>query len=166
MCLELFSRSEREEFEGEARRGAGEAGDGAGKVEAGAAGVAGVQVADGGVGLVGRFVGVAEDDEVGFFAGEEVAEVGGGAGGFDDVVEEEFAAGEVEDFGFAEGQAGVVVAEDGSDGGDFFEGGDEGGLADVAGVEDVVHAAEKLGDAGIEVAVGVGDEADVHPENG
>ena len=86
------------------------------------------------MGLVGGLVGVAEDDEVGVFAREEVAEVGGGAGGFDDVVEEEFAAGKLEDFGFAEGEAGVVVAADGGDGGDFFEGGDEGGLADVAGV--------------------------------
>ncbi len=45
---------------------------------------------------------------------------------------------------------------------DLFQRQDDGRQADVAAVEDMVHAGEKLREAGIEVVMGVGDDADSH----
>ena len=146
--------------------GEGEPGDGAGLAEAVAAGVAGIEVKGGAEDGLVVLVSVAEDYGVGVFAGEEGAQGGRGAGGFDDVVEEEFAAGEVDDFGFAKGGVEVVVAENGSDGGDLFEGVDDGSRPDVAAVEDVIDACEEFGQARIEEAVGFGNDADLHGAGG
>ncbi len=85
-------------------------------------------------------------------AGEIVEQVDGCAFGFDEV-------------GFGQGAGpglGVDVAADCGDRGNLFEGGEDFGGADVAGVEDAVGAREGGEGFGAEQAVGVGDEAEEH----
>ncbi len=70
-----------------------------------------------------------------------------------------------DDFGFRQLGAGafaIDVAADGGDGRDFGELVEDGDLAHVADVEDVVDAAECWGDFRAEEAVGVGDDAEDH----
>jgi len=57
---------------------------------------------------------------------------------------------------------GVDVAADRGDGGNAGEFGENGGVAYVAGVEDVIDAGEGGKEFGAEEAVGVGEDADEH----
>ena len=130
-----------------------EEGAGDGEVEAAGAGAAGVEVEDSSVVLDGGLVGVSVDDcgdaggvgvEVEVFAG------------VDDVEE---AAGQLDGLGGGEegvGAVGVDVAADGGDRGDAGQGDEDGGVAYVAGVEDVVDTGEGGEELGAEEAVGVG----------
>jgi len=130
--------------------------------KAGTPGVAGVEEMDAaGLAEVG-FMGVAEDDECGFFAGDAGGQSFMEAAGLDDVMDQEWGSVERDGFGFFEGEAFVIVAQNGGDGGDEAEFEDEEGGADVAGVEDVIGAGENAFDPGIEVAVGIGDDANFH----
>lgn len=78
------------------------------------------------------------------------------------------AAGELYGLGGREGGAGagtVDVAANGGEGGDLAEGVEDGWVAYVAGVEDVVDAAEGHDGFGAEEAVGVGEDAYAHGPN-
>ena len=100
------------------------------------------------------------------------AEDHGDAGGarvdvqpLDGVNEVDEMAGEFDGFGCGErgaGAVGVDVAADGGDGRDGAQGGEDDGVADVAGVEDVVHALDGGESFGAEERVGVGDGGDEH----
>ena len=118
-------------------------GDGAGHIEALFTGVAGIEVESLADLLAEFLVGMAEDDDIGILADDAAFDfiVVGGVD-IEDVMEEELAAVELEEFGFFKLEAGVVIAEDGGDGGDILELEDEPGQADIAGVEDMVDAFE------------------------
>jgi hypothetical protein len=153
---------EREVFGVDAGFVAVEDGDGAGLVETGFAGVTGIEVEGAADLFVVGFVAVAEDDDIGFFACDAAFGDVGKLLGIDDVVEEKFSAGELEDFGVAEVEGFIGIAGDGGHGSDVFKLEDDEGQADVASVEDVVNAFEEGGDLRVEIIVGVGDDADFH----
>ena len=75
-------------------------------------------------------------------------------------------AGDLPDHLARQGQGQVVgldVARHGGHRRDRFERGEDGGVADVAGVDDMGHAAEQLHDGGVEITVGIADDADPRP---
>lgn len=105
---------------------------------------------------------VTEDDDVRGFAGDEPAERFTVRAGIDDVVDEEFAPVQRDDFRLAVVEAVIVVAEDGGDGGDGFQLENDPRQADVAGVENVIDALEEFRNARVEEVMSVGDDADFH----
>jgi hypothetical protein len=132
-----------------------EQGVGDGEVEAAGAAASGVEVEDALAVLDAWLVGVAvEDDAEAGGLGLDV-EVG-------KVVEHvDEAAAELEGFGGGEVGAGAVavdVAANGGDGSNVAEGFEDVGVADVAGVEDVVDAREEREKLWAEEAVGVGED--------
>lgn len=60
----------------------------------------------------------------------------------------------------------VVVARGDGNRGDGAEFGNEDGVADVAGVKDVLHAAESFEDPRVEEVVGIRKDADAHGRGG
>jgi hypothetical protein len=107
-------------------------------------------------------MGVAEHDEADLGLAEASRESSGSAVGLDDVFEQEPMAAEFTDLGLPPARVEIVVACDDRDRGHEFEFGDDGGVADVAGVEDVLDAREQPGDPGVETVMGVGDEPKLH----
>ena len=75
-----------------------------------------------------------------------------------------FLSASVDHFRFLERQAEVGVAEHGGDGRDEFQFQFNQRVADVAGVQDVIHARENFFHARVEKAVRVGNDADFHVE--
>ena len=104
-------------------------------------------------------------------AADDAGDSGGGVqvqivDGVDQVEE---TAGEFDSFGVGElgaGAVGVDVAADGGHGGDGAQGVEDGGIADVTGVEDVIDdtiwASQGGEDLGAEETVGVGEYAEEH----
>ena len=75
-------------------------------------------------------------------------------------MDEEFPRRQLDDFRFLERQAHVGVAINGGDGRDFLQLGNDGGVADVARVQNVVHAGKQFQDFRVEEIVRVRNDAD------
>ena len=73
--------------------------------------------------------------------------------GPDDVVQQKFLSAQRHHLRLANGQRFVGVAGHGGDGSDLFQFGEDPGQADIAGVQNVLHAVKDLFDGGIEVIV-------------
>ncbi len=136
-----------------------DAGEGSGELEAAGAGGAWIKeedsVAMGNAGLVGMTADHSIDSG-GFGLDGQVV---------DGVDEEEELTAEVDGFGHREFGAGsmcVDVAADGGDGGDLAEAVEDLGIANVAGVEEMVTAGKGGEDFGTEQTVSVGENADAH----
>jgi hypothetical protein len=135
-----------------AQQGAGD-----GEVEAAGARRAWVEVEDSLVVLHGGIVGVAVEDNRDAGGLRVEVEVFAGVDHVDQT------AGQLDGLGGGEegaGTVGVDVAADGGDGGDTGEVDEDGGIADVAGVKDVIDTGQGGKDFGAEEAVGVGEYAD------
>ena len=127
------------ELGGDAGVVAVEDGDAAFEGEALFASVTGIEVKGVADRFAELFVGMAEDDDVRIFADDLAFDFVVRRFGIDDVVNEKFAAAEFDKFGFFVVDAGVVVAEDSSDGGDVFEVEDEKGQTNIASVDNMIH---------------------------
>jgi len=137
---------------GDVGLGEGDEGEGYGEFEAARACAAWVEIDDSVAGFDLRLVGVTADDH-------------GNAGGFgvyvevvDRVDEVEEVAREFYDFGFGQSGTGaeeIYVAPDCGDGSDGAQGGKDFGIADVAGVKDVIDTSEGSYGFWPEEAVGI-----------
>lgn len=136
-----------------------EPGDGDGKLEATAAGAAGIEVEDASVLLHVGPMRVAADDDLNAAFGRIEAEL------LEIVQQKDGNAGtlQVARLGkvFRPGSC-VYVTTNGGDRGEFAEGSQHGRIADVAGVENAVHAAKRFEGLRPYQAVCVRDDADLH----
>jgi hypothetical protein len=133
--------------------------EGDGEVEAAGADTAGVEVEDAMVVVDVGAMRVTEDDDA------DVGDVRVEVEVVDGVEHVEETAGELNGFGGGElgaGAVGVDVAADGGDGRDAAEFGEDVGVADVAGVKDVIDTSEGGEELWAEETVGVRDHADEH----
>ena len=103
---------------------------------------------------------VTENDGVGFLPTEQLPHLGARRTGIEEVAKYELEAAEFEDLDLPTVEITVAVAHDGGDRGDLLEVAEHGIGTDVAGVQDVVDAGEKLGYLAVKDAVSVGDYAD------
>ena len=115
----------------------------AGKVEALAAGVAGIQVENAVDGFAEGFVGVAEDDNVRFFAGDARGKLVVRRVRIDDVMDQKFSSVELHDFGVAQRNADVGISKHRGDGSNFFQLQHEPRQSDIAAVEDVFDSRKR-----------------------
>ena len=134
-------------------------GEGDGEREAAGTAASGIEIKDVVAVLDERLMGVAVDDDGDSgCTGVEVEVVDG-------VEHVDEAAVELDGFGCREIGAGAVeidVAANGGDGSDRAESVKDVGVADVAGVEDVVGTGDGGEELGTEQAVGVGEDSDLH----
>src|SRR5207247_6809969 len=109
-----------------------------------------------------RLVSVAENDHVRAFANDEALDRVGRFARVHDVVKKKFSAVEFGQFGLAEVESNVVVAQHGRHRRDLFQLEDQPGQSDVAPVQDVVNTRKEFRDFRIEIPVGVGNDYDFH----
>ena len=136
--------------------------DAAVQAEARFAGVSRINIEGASNGFGEGFVRVAKDDRVGLLELETASDDFIRRRDVDDVVNQESPFSQPDALRLLEVQAGVVVPKHGCHRGNGFQSDDDRGGADVASMEDVRDALEKLEDSRIEKAVGVGDDADLH----
>src|SRR6266568_4138724 len=158
--------SERLEFRPYARAVAIQDRDASLQAKTGPTGVTGIEIEGAAHHLGKRLVRVAENDHVGIFANDAAVERRSGRADIHDMMDEKFAAIELDDLGFLEGESGVGVAQHRGDGRDAFQLQDQPRQADIAGVENVVHAVEERRDFRVQVVVGVGKNANFHLRQG
>ena len=130
------------------------------RAELGLAGVAGVEIKNLADGRRIFFMRVAKDDGVWLMPLNLRGEFFRRVVRVDDVVDEKFFSAERNDFCLPEVEAEIRVAEDGGDGRDEFQFQFNHRLADVARVQDVIHARKNFLHARVEETVGVGKDAD------
>lgn len=126
------------------------------------AGIAGIKIKNSIHRLAKFLVRVAEDDHVRSVALEPRRQFFRRVERVDDVMDEKFFVRQRDHFGFLECESEVGVAEDGGDGRDEFQFEFNHRVADVARVQNVSHAREKLFHTRVEETVGVRDDADFH----
>lgn len=98
----------------------------------------------------------------GTFAGQPALESVAGRARVDDVLHQKFPPAEFGHFSFLIGHSKIGVAEHDRHRRDLLQLKCEVGVADVARVQDVIHAGEEVLDARIQPAMGVGDDPDFH----
>lgn len=115
-------------------------------------------------------MGMTEHDQVGFLAEDSFLERVSGkrrltssAGQcvrIDDVVEQDLQAGQADDLRLAIMKSRIVgVPGNGGDGRNRLQFRDQPGLANIAGMQYVLHAGKQFGDLRVEVIVGIGDDS-------
>lgn len=138
-----------------------QAAEGDGKAEAARAGASGIEVEHAVAGELAVLVGVAADD------GGESGGFGVEVEGVEVVNDVDNSAGEFDDFSSVETLGpglDVDIAADGGDGRDFLERGNDLRIADVAGMDDVLRAAQESERFRTEQAVRVRDNANDHSQ--
>ena len=161
-----FSESERLEFRPHARAVAIQDGNASLQAKTRPASVTGIEIESAAHHLGKRLVRVAENDHVGILANDAAVERRSRRGHIHNMMDEKLAAIELDDLGFLEGESGVGVAQHRGDGRDAFQLQDQPRQADIAGVENVVHAVEERRDFRVQVVVGVGKDANFHLRQG